>query len=214
MNDSRLIVTVGLALSLFAVPAFAATGVSERMEAAYRASLAVQEAYQEDGSEALAGMRQVLEEADAHLAEAERMVQGEERLVPGIRTVRANIRTILDQGGVKDPTLVDENVIKMHALTINSELLAATDRLDQAVSAVEKGRFDHALSIIDEADQILASAMRRGGYHVTNDRDEIELARVLLSDSGDAAAGAARDNLVERIAEVRDHMFELGTVSR
>lgn len=143
---------------------------------------------------------------------AEDFAGGHEALAPGIRHVAETTKKIIGMGkkGPEIATLLDEISIELYALTINANILEAIAHLDQAKQALAKGKDAEESAHLQAAAQALEHANNRGAYHIQNDLNEIEAALMTLADQTGTNAKKRKEAIDERIAEIGEHLFDVG----
>ncbi|MFQ5508202.1 MAG: hypothetical protein ACE5FN_02570 [Leptospirillia bacterium] len=149
---------------------------------------------------------------DQALAEAERLVNKIRHLAPGLGHVRTNIAAILSagKGGGKVPTLMDECVIELYALAINSAILEASGFLKEAGDALDKKKSKEAIYLLQKAGEALQLAHDKGAYHIQNDLEEVQAALIEFAGKLNANVPVLRDSVDERIDEVESHLYDVG----
>jgi len=165
------------------------------------------------GKKADADLTRGVAAVDAAVAAAQRLGNGEPYLEPGFGHVRTNMAGVIADGRVTDKasTLIDESVAELHALIINAYILQALAQLDNAAGALD-GKNGADLSFyLKGAERALQSANEMGGYHIENDLEEIQAALRDIDAKVSAKVAVPRGAIDTRVAELRSHLFELGT---
>jgi len=165
------------------------------------------------GKKADADIQRGVAAVDQAVAAAQRLGNQSPDLEPGFGHVRANMAAVIADGKVsaKASTLIDESVAELHALIVNAYILEAVADLGSAANALDKKNGADVTFYLKNAEKALQSANDMGGYHIENDIEEIQAALRDVAAKVAAKVAVSRDAIDMRVAELKAHMFELGT---
>jgi hypothetical protein len=165
------------------------------------------------GKKANADLQRGVAAVDSAVAAAQRLGNQSPDLEPGFGHVRTNMAQVIAEGKVSEgaSALIDESVAELHALIVNAYLLAAVAELDDAAGALDKKNGTEVSFYLKNAAQDLQSANEMGGYHIENDIEDIQAALRDIDAKVSAKVAVPRDAIDMRVAELKSHMFQLGT---
>jgi len=220
MTHIKTILTVTLATSLLAAPAFAA-GVSAKSAntigaqatSAYLTTTQVERQMEDSVGDALSNnFVNGLNAIDKSAADAMALSNREEHLEPGLQHVRDVVSKVKASGKItrQNVGLIGEASIELYALMVNAAILEAEAHLESAGKALAKGKGQDVVFSLKRAATALESANQRGAYHLQNDLEEIESALGELSDKVSAQVPVSADAINERIEEIHAHLFHVG----
>lgn len=220
MRRTSALLAVAFSTAMLAAPAFAADvpaanakEVGAQLATAYFAATQVErEVADLKGKNLPDSLKSGLGVIEQAMAKAEPLSNGHEALTPGIRHVRANLKLITDAGKVtgQTATLVDEISIELYALLINADILQAVAHLNSAKDSLAAKRAQEVSFHLQEAGKALEEANNRGAYHIQNDIEEIQSALIDMVSQVGARVPLSADAIDERIAEVTEHLFDVG----
>lgn len=165
------------------------------------------------GKKADADLQRGVARVDQAVAAAQRLGNDAPDLAPGFAHVRTNMAGVIADGKVSEKAgaLIDESVAELHALIINAYILAAMADLGSAADALDRKNGSEASFHLKAAVQSLQSANDMGGYHIENDIEEVQAALRDIDAKVGAKVAVGRDAIDARIAEIRAHLFQLGS---